>query len=315
MSSKRCKGWHPDSTFSAFQPPHFEMLGAVQKWLSHMFMQWEPWTWEHLVPEQAITLGQAIDVSPWRNFGSALNSYLSFVHMHNMPVEPTPDSLSLYTVYMCHHIKPNSVDTYLYGICNQLEPYFPNVQEIRKSRLVHCTLEGCKDLWGTPTICKQQIFWGEYHHSMLQSFPLQPTCELLCLLALAWSTFSAIFSSVAHSKWVCSNKIFLHVMTATVLQHRCRWTINAHGGCNLSCRQWSSTTHHSRYWKMGFASLADLHSQTFCSPSGNVTRLTARHMPRDDTPLLRYWCTLCNQHFLFFSHFLISFHLCLQNKI
>src|ERR1700733_14499555 len=74
--------------------------------------------------------------------------------MHNMPVEPTAETLSLYTVYMCHHIKPDSVDTYLSGICHQLEPYFPDVRQIRKARLVHRTLEGCKRLRGTPTIQK-----------------------------------------------------------------------------------------------------------------------------------------------------------------
>ena len=36
---------------------------------------------------------------------------------------------------MCHHIKPDSVDTYLSGICHQLKPYFPHVHEIRKSKL------------------------------------------------------------------------------------------------------------------------------------------------------------------------------------
>ncbi|KAF8233421.1 hypothetical protein L208DRAFT_1395659 [Tricholoma matsutake] len=93
----------------------------------------EPWMREHLVRERAITLGQAIDVSTWKNYGSALNSYLSFIRMHNMSVEPTPDMLSLFTVFMSHHIKPNSVDTYLSSICQQLEPYFPYVCEARKS--------------------------------------------------------------------------------------------------------------------------------------------------------------------------------------
>ena len=74
--------------------------------------------------------------------------------MHNMPVEPTTDTLSLYTVYMCHHIKPDLVDTYLLGICHQLKPYFPHVWEIQKSCLVHCTLEGCKWLQGTLTVRK-----------------------------------------------------------------------------------------------------------------------------------------------------------------
>jgi hypothetical protein len=68
-----------------------------------------------------------------------------------MPVEPTTDTLSLYTVYMCHHIKPKSVDAYLSEICQQLEPYFPEVQEIQKLRLVHRMLEGCKRLRGTST--------------------------------------------------------------------------------------------------------------------------------------------------------------------
>ena len=118
---------------------------------------WEPWTCEHLIREHAIVLGQAIDISTWKNYRSALNSYLSFIWMHNMPVEPTANTLSLYTVYMCHHIKPDSVDTYLLGICHQLEPYFPHVREIQKLRLVHRTLEGCKQLRETPTVRKQAL--------------------------------------------------------------------------------------------------------------------------------------------------------------
>jgi hypothetical protein len=115
---------------------------------------WELWLHERPVQERVIALGQAIDVSMWKNYGSALNSYLSFIRMHNMSVEPTPDTLSLFTVFMLHHIKPNSVDTYLSGICQQLKPYFPNICKARKSRLVHRTLQGCKRLRGTPTLRK-----------------------------------------------------------------------------------------------------------------------------------------------------------------
>jgi hypothetical protein len=93
----------------------------------------ELWSWEHLVHECAIALGQAVNASTWSNYGSALNSYLSFVRLHDMPVEPTANTLSLYTVYMCHHIRPTSINTYLSGICHQLEPFFPGVREIRKS--------------------------------------------------------------------------------------------------------------------------------------------------------------------------------------
>jgi hypothetical protein len=117
----------------------------------------EPWSRERLLRERAIALGQAIDVGTWNNYGSALNSYLSFVRLHNLPVEPTADTLSLYTVYMCHHIKPDSVDTYLSGICQQLEPYFSHVRDARRGRLVHRTLEGCKRLRGTLTVRKRAL--------------------------------------------------------------------------------------------------------------------------------------------------------------
>jgi hypothetical protein len=111
----------------------------------------QAWTHEHLLREQAITLGQAIDNSTWKNYGSALNSYLNFIKLHDFPLQPTPDTLSLFTVYMCHHIKPTSVSTYLSGICQQLKPYFPQVRSARNSALVHRTLQGCRRLSATPT--------------------------------------------------------------------------------------------------------------------------------------------------------------------
>jgi len=43
------------------------------------------------------------------------------ISSHSFPVEPTPDTLSFYAIYMAHYIKPNLVSSYLLGICNQLE--------------------------------------------------------------------------------------------------------------------------------------------------------------------------------------------------
>ena len=122
------------------------------------------WTREHLTRERSLALGQAIDTSTWKNYGSALNSYLSFVRMHNFPIEPTPDTLSFFTVYMCHHINPSSVDTYLSGICQQLEPYFPSVREARKSMLCKRTLIGCKRLRGVPTKRKRALSMDDLRH-------------------------------------------------------------------------------------------------------------------------------------------------------
>ena len=107
--------------------------------------------------ERAIALGHAIDNTTWKNYSSALNSYLDFVKNHHIPVDPTPDTLSFYTVYLSHYIKPASVDTYLSGICQQLEPLFPNVRTNRKTPLVRRTLDGCKRMRAIPTNRKRAL--------------------------------------------------------------------------------------------------------------------------------------------------------------
>lgn len=121
------------------------------------------WTRERLLRERSLALGQAIDTSTWKNYGSALNSYLAFVRIHHFPVEPTPDTLSFFIVYMCHHIRPKSVDSYLSGISQQLEPYFPSIREIRRSMLCKRTLTGCKRLRGVPTHRKRALTMDDLH--------------------------------------------------------------------------------------------------------------------------------------------------------
>lgn len=117
----------------------------------------EPWTLDRLQRKRSIALGLAIDDSTFKTYSSALNSYINFCRLHRMDVDPTEDTLSFYTVYMSHHIKPSSVDSYLSGILSQLEPYFPHIRAVRASLLVRRTLKGCKRLKGTPTNRKQAL--------------------------------------------------------------------------------------------------------------------------------------------------------------
>ena len=117
----------------------------------------EVWTRERLVHERAIALGNILDKSTLSNYGSALNSYLNFVKLHNFPVEPTPDTLSFFTVYMSHHIDPRSVNTYLSGLSQQLEAHFPTAKAARNSTLVRRTLQGCMRMKGTATVRKRAL--------------------------------------------------------------------------------------------------------------------------------------------------------------
>ncbi|KDR64969.1 hypothetical protein GALMADRAFT_31552, partial [Galerina marginata CBS 339.88] len=77
--------------------------------------------------------------------------------LHNFPVEPTEQTLSFFTVFMSSHIKPDSVDSYLSGISNQLEGFFPDVRKNRKSILVTRTLAGCKRRFGTQVNRKRPL--------------------------------------------------------------------------------------------------------------------------------------------------------------
>lgn len=88
----------------------------------------QAWTKDQLERERAIALAYAVDNSTCK-YSSALNSYLDFVKNHSFPVEPTPDTLSFYVVYMSHHVKPASVDTYLFGDLSAARTFFPRCQE------------------------------------------------------------------------------------------------------------------------------------------------------------------------------------------
>ena len=108
------------------------------------------WIRERLVHERAIALGNVIDRSKLSNYSSALNSYLNFVKL-------TPETLSFYTVYMCHHLNPKSVNTYLSGISQQLEAHFPTGKQAQNSTLVRRTPQGCMSMRGTPTNHKRAL--------------------------------------------------------------------------------------------------------------------------------------------------------------
>ena len=71
---------------------------------------------EMLLREHALTLSNSVDVSTTQTYGSVLNSWIAFIQMHNFPLEPNPDTLSFFVVYMSHHIHPKSVRSYLSGL-------------------------------------------------------------------------------------------------------------------------------------------------------------------------------------------------------
>jgi hypothetical protein len=116
-----------------------------------------PWTRDRLIRERATAMSYALDPSSRASYSSALNSYADFCRLHDLDLEPTPDTLSFYVVYMCHHIQPRSVQAYLAGICSELESVYPNVRSVRTDRFVTRTLKGCHKLFSKPVQRKNPL--------------------------------------------------------------------------------------------------------------------------------------------------------------
>jgi len=109
------------------------------------------WTMDRLIHERSILLGMAIDNTTATTYTSATNSYLAFCKLHNLAIDPTPETLSYYITFQSSHINPKSVASYLAGICNNLEPFFPDIRCNRASALVKRTLKGALRRHGQPT--------------------------------------------------------------------------------------------------------------------------------------------------------------------
>jgi hypothetical protein len=117
----------------------------------------EAWSLERLIHDRSVFLGMALDSSSFGAYLSHLNYYLTFCNLHHLPIDPTPDTLSYFVTFMSHHIQPRSVDTYLSGVANQLEPHFPHVRQSHLSPLVKRTVQGALRPLGRSASRKQPI--------------------------------------------------------------------------------------------------------------------------------------------------------------
>ena len=146
---------------------------------------------QRLINERSISLGYSLDTSSFGTYTSALNSYLTFCNLHHLPVDPTPDTLSFYIVFLSSHIKPDSVNSYLSGICRQLEPFYPEVRQNRKSMLVSRTMTGCMRRFGSPVNRKIPLSHANLL-LVLDSIVSSPSHDELLFAAILLTAFYAL---------------------------------------------------------------------------------------------------------------------------
>jgi len=151
----------------------------------------EAWTMERLVNERTISLGYSLDASSFGSYTSALNSYITFCNLHSLPIDPTPDTLSFYVVFLSTYIKPDSVNSYLSGICRQLEAFYPEVRHNRKSLLVSRTMTGCMRRFGSPVKRKSPLSHANLLF-VLDSTVSAPSHDDLLFVVLLFTGFHAL---------------------------------------------------------------------------------------------------------------------------
>ncbi|KAF8890539.1 hypothetical protein CPB84DRAFT_1683566, partial [Gymnopilus junonius] len=89
--------------------------------------------------------------------------------VHNLPLDPTPSTLSCYIAYTSQFIA--SAPKYLSGVCHFLGELYPDFDKNRVHPLVQSTIHGSKKVWANAVHCKLPL-----HTSHLQAF-LQVACS------------------------------------------------------------------------------------------------------------------------------------------
>src|SRR5260221_2470998 len=87
------------------------------------------WTIDHLRSQRAIYLSNCLDAFTKTTYQSGLNSYLAFCSLHNLDIEPSPDTLSFYISFMARPNRPfrqlisiRTITSYLSRIFHHPEP-------------------------------------------------------------------------------------------------------------------------------------------------------------------------------------------------
>ena len=149
------------------------------------------WPREKLVWERALALGFAVDDSSARSYNSATQSYLSFCKLHHFSIDPTPEVMSFYVTFMCAHISPNSVRSYLSGIAHGLESFYPQARSVTSSKLVRRTLLGCTKRRGLAVRRKRALTLDDLS-LLLRSYSISPHYDDHLFLALTFISFFAL---------------------------------------------------------------------------------------------------------------------------
>ena len=116
-------------------------------------LQHDVWSHNKLICMCTYALTHALATSTSSTYSSTLHFYFSFCQNHNFHIEPTEETLSLYTVYMSYHVNPSCL---ILPIRNP-EPTGSLLSQHLQGLYFSKTLHGCKCLCNPPVKHKSPL--------------------------------------------------------------------------------------------------------------------------------------------------------------
>ncbi|OJA16634.1 hypothetical protein AZE42_12875 [Rhizopogon vesiculosus] len=156
----------------------------------------DAWTLERLTLERSVALGFALEPSTASTYDSHLNTYLNICRLHSRAVDPTPDTLSFFVVWLSHHIEPRSVDSYLSGIVSRIEVYYPDARAARRSQLVARALRGCKRRFSQPVKRKFPLSRMDVDRALADCTGSYNDCLFTAMLVTGFETLGYMYSDL-----------------------------------------------------------------------------------------------------------------------
>ena len=173
------------------------------------------WSRDRLERQRALYMSGSVDPSSSSTYASGFQSYLAFCQRHGFDIDPTPDTLSFFVTYMSKQhntkgklISPRTISSYLSGVANTLEPYFPDVRKHRRHPFVIKTLRGAEKLDGRP-ITRKRALDDDDLMLLIQRFDMTVDHDTLLFLAICFTLYHGVMrlgectqpDSTSHQNW------------------------------------------------------------------------------------------------------------------
>jgi hypothetical protein len=193
----------------------FEMFPSRGRWREK-----ETWPRDKLLQQRSIAIKNSVSRSTSEAYDTAFKAYSNFCSAHGYPINPTPETLSIFVSYYSAYVSPRTVNSYLSGVCLALEGDFPSVREARKSSLVMRTLSGCARMRNKPVNRKRALTVSEIDNVFVSlPFPLSfDDCLFLAILSTGFYSLQRLGELVKPDSQSRSNTRSIPL----------RWTVRQH---------------------------------------------------------------------------------------